>query len=361
MQYSKENIKYMKRALELAKKGKGLVYPNPMVGCVIVKDGKIVAEGYHKIFGGLHAEANALNAAGKKAKGADLYCTLEPCNHYGKRPPCSDYIIKAGIKRVFCSHVDPNKNTNSKGITKLRAAGIEVHTGLLKKETVNLNKEYIKYITSVKAHVAVKFAMTLDGKIATRTYDSKWISSEKSRNFVHKLRTQYDAILTGQNTVIKDNPSLTSHSMGKNPVRVIIDQKLKTPKSYHVLDCKTPTIVVYDIKTKKIPSYFLKEGINLLALDFKEFKKDFKVLTAALEKMALKRLLIEGGGETISSALFSGAVNEIYAFVSPVIAGGRDAISPVEGLGADKIKNALKIKNMKIQKISSDLLIRGTL
>lgn len=352
MKYTKENIKFMTHAIALAQKGGGFTHPNPVVGCVIVKNAQVIAEGWHKIFGGLHAEANALKQAGKNAFGADLYVTLEPCSKQGKQPPCTQAIIKAGVKRVFIASAD----STQQGVKILKQAGVEVYTGLLAKEARALNKDFF---AKTKPHITVKFAMTLDGKIATKNYDSKWITSEKSRSYTHALRSKYDAILVGANTLLKDNPSLTSHGKGKNPVRVVIANTLKLPKNLNVLDGKVSTVIVCDEKENKIPSYLNKEGIIILKIDFKEFKKDFNVLIKELNKIGLKRVFIEGGGETISSALFSGCVNDIFAFIAPVIVGGRGAISPVEGAGVDKIKQGLKLKNMKIQKIGSDILIRG--
>jgi diaminohydroxyphosphoribosylaminopyrimidine deaminase/5-amino-6-(5-phosphoribosylamino)uracil reductase len=359
--YTRENVKFMNRALELAKKGGENVFPNPMVGCVIAKNGRVIAESYHKIFGGLHAEAGALEAAGYKAKGADLYVNLEPCNHYGKQPPCSLAIIKAGIKKVFCAQIDSNKKTCGKGLKTLREAGVETNCGLLGKEAQKLNKDFIKHIRNVRPHAAIKFAMSLDGKIATKNYNSKWITSAQSRNFAHKLRARYDAILVGFNTVMRDNPELTSHGRGKNPVRVIVDENLKTPKGHNVLDAKTPTVIVCGANAKNIPARFKKEGIVLLPIDFGEFRKDFKIIIKKLNDIGLKRILIEGGGEIIASALSCGAADEIFAFIAPLIIGGRTAVTPVEGEGISLVKNSLKIKNMKMQKIGSDILITGNL
>ena len=346
-----QNTKFMETAIALAKKGKA-VWPNPMVGCVIVKEGKIIARGYHQIFGGLHAEAVALKAAGPEAKNADLYVNLEPCSKHGKQPPCVEAIIKAGIKNVYCAQSD---YTQKNSLKKLRAAGIGVYCGLLAKEARALNKDFFAHIKT-KPHTAVKFAMSLDGKIAAKTGDSKWITSAASRSWAHKLRADFEAILVGTNTVLKDNPRLTAHGKGRNPVRVIIDEHLQTPPSYNVLDGKTPTVVVCG----KQPS-FKKEGIIFLPLDFKAFKNDFNILLRALHKIGLKKILIEGGGETIASALSAKAAQEICCFIAPIIIGGKTAPTPVGGQGIDKIKSALKIKNMRVQKIGRDILIRGNL
>jgi diaminohydroxyphosphoribosylaminopyrimidine deaminase/5-amino-6-(5-phosphoribosylamino)uracil reductase len=351
------NEKYMRIAIDLAKKGKGKVYTNPLVGCIIVKDNKVVGKGWHRCFGGKHAEINALDDAGKNAKGADLYGTLEPCNSYGKRPPCTLAIINAGIKRVFYSL--PDKNVFG-GKELLEKNGIEVYTGILKKESKILIEEYLKYLQS-KPKVSVKAAMTLDGKIATYYYDSKWITSKKSRSLVHKMRSQYDAVLVGLNTALKDNPFLTLHSKNlKNPVRIVIDSKLSLPKSYHLFDRSVPTIIIYDSSINNIPRYLSdKDEIILAPVDMKAAKKDFNVIIDKLNSLAIKKILIEGGSEIIASALFSNAVDDIYFFVAPKIIGGKDAVSVVGGTGVKKISEALNVENMKVKKIGRDLLITG--
>lgn len=351
------NKRYMRMAIELAKGGKGKVYPNPLVGCVIVKDNKVIGKGWHKYFGGKHAEINALEEAGKNAKGADLYVTLEPCNNYGKRPPCTLAIIKAGIKRVFFSLNDKNVSGTKKLLEK---NGIEVFTGLLKKEAKILVKDYLKFLRT-KPKVTVKAAMTLDGKIATHNYDSKWITSDKSRHLVHKMRSCYDAVLVGVNTALKDNPFLTSHSKKlKNPVRVVIDSNLKLPEHYHLFDCSVPTVIIYDSKIQNIPRHLSnKENIILAQVNIKAAKKDFNVIINKLNSLSVKRILIEGGSEIIASALFSKCVDDICLFVAPKIVGGKNAIPLVGGDGVEKISKALNIIDMKVKKIGVDLLITG--
>ncbi|MCL2484855.1 MAG: bifunctional diaminohydroxyphosphoribosylaminopyrimidine deaminase/5-amino-6-(5-phosphoribosylamino)uracil reductase RibD [Endomicrobia bacterium] len=349
--------KYMQIAIELAEKGEGRVFPNPKVGCVIVKNGKVVGKGYHEYFGGNHAEINALASAGVNAKGSDMYVTLEPCNAYGKRPPCTRGIIKAGIKRVFAAVKDPNVLGSRKTLGK---NGVEVHYGLLSKKAKKLIKDYFVHLKE-KTNVSVKAAMTLDGKIATYNYDSKWITSEKSRDYVHKLRSKYDAVLVGTNTAMKDNPFLTSHNKGRNPVRVVIDSKLKLPKNHHLLDGSVSTVVIYDENIKTIPQYLKKDGIILAGVNMNAAKKDFKIIIDKLAGMSLKKILIEGGGDIISSSLFSNVVDDIYFFVAPKIIGGKDAVSVVGGKGVAKIKDAVNTKNMKVKKIGPDLLITGKL
>jgi len=347
--------KYMKIAVELAKKGKGRAEPNPLVGCVIVQNGKIVGKGRHEYFGGNHAEVNALLDAGKKAEGADLYVTLEPCNSYGKRPPCTKEIVKAGIKRVFFAVKDPNV-AGSKAF--LEKNGVKVYSGIYSVEAKKLLSGYLKHL-KMKPKVSVKAAMTLDGKIATYKYDSKWISSEKSRDFAHKLRTRYDAVLVGTNTALKDNPLLTSHSEGKNPVRVVIDKDLKLPKNLKLFDGSVPSVVVCDEKIKNVPLSLKKEGIIMAPVNIAAAQKDFGVIIRKLNDLSLKTILIEGGGNIIASALFSNCVDDVYFFIAPKIAGGRDAVSSVEGRGVEKISDSIKVENMSVRKIGGDLLVYG--
>ncbi|GMO65584.1 MAG: bifunctional diaminohydroxyphosphoribosylaminopyrimidine deaminase/5-amino-6-(5-phosphoribosylamino)uracil reductase RibD [Endomicrobiia bacterium] len=353
------NEKYMKIAIKLANKGKGEVYTNPLVGCVIVKDNKIVGRGWHQYFGGNHAEINALIDAGENAKGADLYVTLEPCNSYGKKPPCTLAIIKAGIKNVYYAMPDSNNVLCGKEVFK--KSGVRVFGGLLKKQARILVKDYLKYLKN-KPKVSIKVGMTLDGKIATYKYDSKWITSEKSRTFVHKMRSQYDAVLVGTNTVFKDNPFLKTHSKTlKNPIRVVIDSKLELPNSSHLFDATVPTIIIYDSNIANIPSHLNKKGIILAPVDINMAKKDFGIIVKKLNSLSIKRILIEGGGEVIASALFSNVVDDIYFFISPKIVGGKFAVSSVGGQGVEKICESLLVKNMKTRKIGSDLLITGSI
>jgi diaminohydroxyphosphoribosylaminopyrimidine deaminase/5-amino-6-(5-phosphoribosylamino)uracil reductase len=348
--------KYMKIAIDLAKRGEGNVYTNPLVGCVIVKNDKIIGEGWHRCFGGNHAEVNALINAGKNAEGADLYVTLEPCNSYGKKPPCTLAIIKAGIKRVYYAAPDSNV---SGGKEILEKSGVEVYGGILKEQTKILIKDYLKYLSS-EPRISIKAAMTLDGKIATYKHDSKWITSEESRALVHKMRSQYDAVLVGVNTARKDNPFLTTHSETlRNPMRVVIDSKLELPKSYHLFDASVPTIIIYDLNTAEIPNHLNKEGIILASVDINKAKKDFGIIVKKLNSLSVKRILIEGGGEIIASALFSNVVDDIYFFVAPKIIGGKDAVSVVGGQGVEKIAKSLSVKDMKVRKIGVDLLITG--
>ncbi|WP_413854145.1 bifunctional diaminohydroxyphosphoribosylaminopyrimidine deaminase/5-amino-6-(5-phosphoribosylamino)uracil reductase RibD [Candidatus Ruminimicrobium bovinum] len=357
MKQMQEHKKYMHLVLDMAKKGKDFVFPNPMVGAILVKDNKIISKGYHKYFGAEHAEAQAINFSKTNVEGSTLYVNLEPCNNWGKCPPCVDLIIKSKIKTVVFAMKDPNPLTSGKSLKKLKSAGITVISGILEQQAEKLNKQYINHITKVKPYIVVKTAMSLDGKIASYTGDSKWISNEKSRSFVHKLRTNFDAILVGTNTVLKDNPVLSSHNKGKNPVRVVLDEKLKTPSNYNVVDGKIPTIILYDENIKKTPVYLNKSCIKLVPINFNKAKKDFNIVIEKLNKMALKRILVEGGGEINASILKTGKVNEVIIFIAPIIVGGRTAKTFVEGAGAKFIKDSLKFKKINIKKFDNDVVI----
>ncbi|MDR3124925.1 MAG: bifunctional diaminohydroxyphosphoribosylaminopyrimidine deaminase/5-amino-6-(5-phosphoribosylamino)uracil reductase RibD [Endomicrobium sp.] len=347
---------YMQVAIDLAKRGQHKVFPNPQVGCVIVKNNKIVGRGWHEYFGGEHAEINAIKSAEQNAEGADLYATLEPCNSYGKRPPCSLAIVNAKIKRVFYA-VKDKKNFNTKSF--LEKNGIEVYEGLLKKESSVLIKDYLRHL-KVSPVVSVKVAMTLDGKIATGKYDSKWITSKESRNLVHKMRSLYDAVLVGKNTALRDNPLLTSHNKNlRNPVRVVIDPNLELPKFYKLFNNKASTIIFYDKNVSKIPEHFKKKGIVLVPINIEASKRNFNLIIDKLNSFSIKRILIEGGSEIISSALFSKVVDDIYFFVAPKIIGGKSSIPVVGGQGVKTISESINIKKIQVKKIGVDFFITG--
>lgn len=355
-----KDLTYMRMTLKLAGKGSHRVFPNPMVGCVIVNKGKIVGKGFHEYFGGPHAEINALSNAGNRAFGATLYVNLEPCNHWGKTPPCTHSIIKSGIKRVVASMTDPNPEIKEMGFKELTRSGIEVTKGIMKKQAKKLNSQYIKSLRKRKSYVIVKTAISLDGKIASKTGDSKWISSDKSREYVHKLRSEVDAVLVGVHTIIRDNPELTSHGKGKNPIRVIIDPNLRIPLKSKILRDSFPRVLIYSSKKLKEKLEVLrKKCIILIYLPKKGRVINFKYIIKKLATLSIYRILIEGGGETIANALRSGVVNELICFVAPIIIGGRDAPTFVEGEGISRVYNAIKISGLKVRKSGNDLMITG--
>ncbi len=343
----------MERAIELARRGGSFVSPNPMVGAVLVKNGKIIAEGWHKEFGGDHAEIVALRQLKKaSAKGTTLYVNLEPCAHFGKTPPCVDKIIAAGIKKVVVAMKDPNPLVCGRGIAALKRAGIKTEFGCLQAQAQKLNEKFIKWISKGVPFVAMKVAMTLDGKIATRTGDSKWITSEKSRAFVHELRDSYDAILVGVNTVIKDNPTLSGSK--KEPLRIVLDSHLCTPLNSKVLRDKYVLIITTDSVSKSKIDEFKRRGFGL-----KVFSKKILItpLLRFLGKLGISSLFVEGGSEIFGSFIDSKSVDKFYWFVAPKLIGGKNAKPAVGGKGVNLIKNAIHLKHWEVRQIGADILI----
>jgi len=365
-----QHEKYMALCLELAKKGREKVFQNPMVGCVIVKNNKIIGMGYHKTFGGPHAEIEAINSVKNKSKlkGATLYVNLEPCAHWGKTPPCVDSIIKYGIKKVICAIIDPNPFVNGKGLKRLKDSGVDYKIGILENEAKELNKKYFKWIKTGLPYITLKSAITLDGKIATNSGNSKWISSEKSRKYSYKLRSQYDAILVGINTVLYDNPSLTSHGYGKNPIRIVLGNinRLKTHKisNYKVFNDGNETIFITYNKIKN--KVLLEKYKNIKIVEIISKNTNLSVKKINLKNVFLRQelssitsVLVEGGGETVWSIIKSGLADDFILFVAPKIFGGRDAKTFVEGEGISKPKNAFKVIFDKIEHLGTDLVIKG--
>lgn len=355
------DIKYMRIALNLAKKGVDKTSPNPAVGSILVKNNKILGKGFHKFAGGNHAEVNAIQQAGDETYGATMYVTLEPCCHYGKTPPCVSAIKKAGIKKVVIGMKDPNPRVCGNGIKELRKEKIKVELGILENDAKKLNEVYIKYITTKMPFVILKYAMTFDGKIASITGDSKWISGISSREFVQKLRSKVDAILVGVNTVIKDNPRLTVRGIAhKNPVRIVLDSFCRIPLLSNVLDNSVKTIIATTHFAPKNRIERIKEtGAHVLVVKSKNKKIDIKILFKELGKIGITNVFIEGGSEVNSDALLSGIVDKIYVFISPLILGGKKAITSVGGDGIKFVKDAIKIENLKIKKIGTDFLLEG--
>lgn len=362
---TQDDVRYMKKAIKLAKKGFGFVNPNPLVGALVVKDGKIIGKGYHGFFGGPHAEINAFNKAIAPLQGATLYVTMEPCNHHGKTPPCTDRIIAEKITRVVIGITDPNKLVNGKGISRLQQAGIEVSVGVLEKEVEKLNEVYIKFIKTGKPFVAIKTAMTLDGKIATFTGDSKWISNELSREFVHELRHRYGAILVGVNTVIKDNPFLTNRSSfkkKKHPLRVVIDSRGRTPLNSNILNKEAETIIAV---TNQATEHFCKaiqeKGVEIIKCPEKDNKVDLGYVIEKLADKGIDSILIEGGSTLNFTAIRGGIVDKVYSFISPKMVGGSQAVTPVGGNGLEKMIDAITLNIDKIKRFDDDLLIESYL
>ena len=353
----------MKRALDLAKKGSGKVHPNPMVGAVIVKNGKIIGEGYHEFFGGPHAEINAISHATEDVKGSTIYVSLEPCSHYGKTPPCADRIIKENFERVVIGMRDPNPIVNGKGIEKLKKAGIAVTDNVLKENAKLLNESYLKNIQKKEPFCIMKTAMTLDGKISTFTGDSKWISNVKSRLYVQDLRHRYTGIMVGVNTVIKDDPKLNDRSENENtcdPVRIVVDSNGRTPMKAQVLTDDIKTIIAV---TNKAPVSFIesviKKGKEIIICPEKEDKVDLKYLMKILFKKGIDSILLEGGSTLNFTAIKEGVVDKVISFISPKIVGGKDALTPVGGYGIENIKNAITLNIESVTKMDDDILVEA--
>lgn len=355
----------MTRALELAELGRGLVQPNPLVGAVIVKNKKIIGEGWHRAYGESHAEINAINTATENVEGATLYVNLEPCCHFGKTPPCVDAIIKNKFKTVVIGMEDPNEKVSGKGIEKLRAKRIEVRTGVLEKKAKKMNEVFIKFITTQMPFCTLKTAMTLDGKIATHTGDSKWISNEKSRTYVHQLRAYHAAILTGIGTVINDNPQLTVRMYEqegiKQPIRIVVDSTGRIPLNANVLkfdDAKT-IIAVSELADAYKINAIKEKGVEVVVTPVKNNKVDLPYLLKLLGKKGIDSLLIEGGSHLNFSLFEEGLIDKVLTFIAPKIVGGDDAKTPVGGIGFSLIKDSIQLMNIHTVPYGDDLMIEA--
>lgn len=361
------NLQYMKRALELARLGAGQTSPNPMVGAVIVKDGRNIGEGYHAFYGGPHAEVNAIENALEDVEGAEIYVTLEPCSHYGKTPPCALKLIEKRFSKVYVAMMDPNPLVAGRGIQMLRKQGIEVEVGLLEAEARALNEVFLKYITLKKPFCVLKAAMTLDGKIATVTGESKWITSEASRAYVHQLRHELRAIMVGIGTVLADDPALTTRlesGSGRDPVRVIVDSRLRIPLEARVLRIKSlsPTIIATTDKADpdKATALQAMENVQLIITPEKDGKVDLDYLMFVLGEQGIDSLLLEGGATLNASALEAGIVDKVMMFIAPKILGGKNAPTPVGGKGIEALEKAVQLKAMKVVSLGEDLVVAAT-
>lgn len=351
--------KYMRRAIELAKRGTGFVNPNPLVGAVIVKDGKIIGEGYHERYGRAHAERNALKNCSEDASGADMFVTLEPCCHYGKNPPCTDAVIESGIKRVFVGSFDPNPLVSGKGIELLKNHGIETVVNFLRDECDAINDIFFHYITTNTPYVIMKAAVTSDGKIATAAGDAKWITNEKSRAHTHETRKRAAAILVGVNTVIADNPMLNCRAENpSDPIRIICDSNLRIPMNSQIIKTanEIPTyIATTSDNTGKIDE-LEKSGAHIIMTNAKNNRIDLTDLMKKLGEMKIDSVLIEGGGEIHASALKAGIVNKVQLYIAPKIIGG-DGKNAVAPLGIMLANDAVRLKNPQISRFDDDILI----
>lgn len=356
------DLYYMQVALRLAKKGMGWVSPNPLVGAVIVKDGKIIGQGYHEQYGGLHAERNALASCVGDAKGAVMYVTLEPCCHHGKQPPCVDAILESGIRRVVVSMTDPNPLVGGKGIQILREHGVEVTVGVLQEESMKMNQVFLHYIQNKTPFVTMKYAMTLDGKIAAYTGLAKWITGERARQHVQQQRHNHRAIMVGIGTVLADDPLLTCRmEKGRNPIRVICDTSLRTPLNSRIVTTASqiPTIIATCCKADGKWKEYQDAGCRILRVNADRGHVDLKELMIRLGEEEIDSILLEGGGNLNWSAVEAGIVHKVQAYIAPKILGGESAKTPVEGTGFSEPGQSVCLKSSKTLRLGDDLLIEG--
>ena len=359
-----EDIEYMRRAMELAERGVGFTNPNPMVGAVIVKGGKVIGEGWHERCGEWHAERNAFKNCTVPAEGATMYVTLEPCCHYGKTPPCTEAIIEHGIARVVVGMEDPNPLVAGKGIALLREAGIEVVCGVEEEALREQNRVFLKYISTKLPWVAMKTAMTLDGKIATRTGDSKWITGAEARAYVHELRHRFMAIVVGIGTAVADDPLLNCRIEGRGvrqPIRVVVDsnarlsldsQLVKTAGEYRTIVAHTRFAPEESVKALR------EAGVEMLLCKEKEGLVDVRNLLELLGQSGIDSILLEGGGSLNYTFLAEGLADELYAFIAPKIVGGMNAKTPVEGAGMEKMADAINLELENVLNIGHDVLLK---
>lgn len=364
MKKEEKHEKFMQMALELARKAEGRTSPNPLVGSVIVKDGKIIGKGFHSAVDMPHAEIAAMDSVKDKnlLKGATVYVNLEPCCHYGRTGPCTKELIAAGIGEVYAAMLDPNPKNNGSGAEELRKAGIKVNIGINRDKAKKMNEAFCKYITTKKSFVIMKTAMSLDGKTATKTGQSKWISSEQSRRYVHELRHKVDAVMVGINTVLNDNPRLTTRiKNGKNPIKIILDSKLRIPLDARIFeqgDVLVATTPSYDRKKKVALE---KKGVGVIVVRKNTKRVD---LTELMKELALRdiiHIMIEGGSEVNASALKAGIVDKMIYFISPKIIGGVDAKPAIGGSGIRYMEEALNLKDVQIKQLGPDIVMEGYL
>ncbi|HTU19190.1 MAG TPA: bifunctional diaminohydroxyphosphoribosylaminopyrimidine deaminase/5-amino-6-(5-phosphoribosylamino)uracil reductase RibD [Gemmataceae bacterium] len=355
---------WMRRALELAERGRGYVEPNPLVGAAVVHDGHLVGEGWHQRYGEAHAEIHALAAAGEAAQGATLYVTLEPCCHHGKTPPCTDAVLRAGIRRVVAAMPDPFPAVAGKGAEQLRQTGVTVDFGVGESEARRLNAPYLKLLATGRPWVHAKWAMTLDGKIATRSGDSRWISNEASRRRVHELRGRMDAILAGIGTVLADNPQLTARPSGpRTPARVVLDSQGRIHEDAIVVQTArvTPTLIA---ATERMPqakrTALQSHGCEVLILPEHHGRVSVEALLTELGRRRFTNVLVEGGSGVFGAFLDAAALDELHVFIGPRLIGGAMATSAVGGSGVSHMTEALRLAEWTHELLDGDLYIHGS-
>ncbi len=356
---SPKHQEYMQQALNLAKKAKGKTSPNPIVGCVVVKAGRVIGEGYHRRAGLDHAEIVALKKCGAKARGATLYVTLEPCFHVGRTPPCVKALIASGVKKVYIGIKDPNPLTGGKSIALLRRSGVEVSVGLLKAEIERANEDFISYITKRRPFIAIKSAQTLDGKIATRSGESKWITSQATRQKAYRIRDQYDAILVGVNTVLKDNPRLNGFNKKRVIKKIILDSSLKTslPANLFKGSYESCYVAVTKKASQRKIKAFISKGVHVIVCPSHKDGVDIKWLLKDLAKKEIMSILVEGGAKVCGAMLKSKCVDKMYTYIAPKIIGDHQALSSIDGNNISKLVNAFDVTTDSIETIGKDVLI----
>jgi len=356
------DIRYMRMALHLAEKASGRTSPNPMVGAVLVRSGKVIASGYHRRAGGDHAEIDALKRAGRKARGATLYLNLEPCSHYGRTPPCADALIAAKIKRVVAGMADPNPLVSGRGFRCLRQAGVQVHSGVMEAECRKLNEAFIKYITRGLPFVLLKAAASLDGKTATANGSSRWVTGRAARRRVHELRNRYDAVVVGVGTVIADNPQLTCRIPGgRNPVRIVLDPRLRIPLTSRMLTEQGSTIVVANLGAPQRKAARLERlGAEVWRIPSRRDEMSFAAVLKKIAEREMVSVMIEGGAITAGLALAAKVVDKIAFFYAPKIVGG-DGLPILSEIGTKDMSQSRPVKRVEVERIGDDILLTGYL
>ncbi|MBN1552589.1 bifunctional diaminohydroxyphosphoribosylaminopyrimidine deaminase/5-amino-6-(5-phosphoribosylamino)uracil reductase RibD [bacterium] len=362
----KTDTHWMRKALALARSVQGKTHPNPTVGCVIVKNNRLLGQGYHKFAGAPHAEIDALTSCGNNsASGATCYITMEPCNHFGRTPPCTDALIKSGIKRVVIALRDPNPEVTGGGIEKLKAHGIDVSVGIEEEKARKLNEAWIKWIQTGLPFVIIKIAASLDGKVATKTGDSKWITGEKSRHYVHRLRQRVSCVMIGSGTVLSDDPLLTVRKLypkGPNPLRLIADSRLRSPLQAKIFqnqtDAKTIIATAHSSDTEK-KIKLTTQGIEIIELSKSKNGIDLEELLQLLGKKHIESILVEGGPTLAMSFIQSGLADKVLFFIAPLLIGGKNARCALEGEGFDLLAEAPVVKRCDVRRIGRDILVEG--
>ncbi len=359
-----DDFHFMSKALRLAKRGVGKVHPNPLVGAVLVKNNRIIGQGAHRKFGGPHAEREAILNAKERVAAATLYVTLEPCAHFGKTPPCADFILKNKIKKVVVAARDPNPLVNGRGLGLLKKKGVRVVTGVMEKEATRLNRDFNHWIRKKMPYVTVKIAQSLDGKIATKHGESRWITGDAARRFGHRLRAFSDAVLVGANTVQNDDPLLSVRTAGpgRQPLKIILDSYLRVSPKARLFSKESPGPVMIAVTRKatvRRKSLFRGKA-EIVECREKNGKVDLGSLFRFLGRRGIVNLLVEGGGETVGGVLSEKLAHEVYFFVAPLIIGGKNAVTSVGGEGISLLRDAVKIKDLEVRRIGRDFMLHGT-